>query len=56
MLQNAMWSVLRTSIYLAISFDRLHAYLLGLFLYILRILKAILAEMDRESQSFVDKS
>lgn len=47
---------MRTNIYKAISFDRLHAYLLGLFLHLLRILIAILEEMDRKQQSFVDDS
>lgn len=51
-----MWGVMRTNIYEAISWDRLHAYLLGLFLYLLRILIAILEEMKREQQAFVEKS
>ncbi|KAI0796362.1 hypothetical protein BC629DRAFT_1734435 [Irpex lacteus] len=54
--ENAFWAVMRTSIYLAMSFDRLHAYLLGLFLHLLRILKAIIALMSRKAQTIVDDS
>ncbi|KAI0777095.1 hypothetical protein BC629DRAFT_1736243 [Irpex lacteus] len=54
--ENAMWGVMRTNIYKAISFDRLHAYLLGLFLHLLRILLLIIDEMKREQQAFVDNS
>lgn len=45
---------MRTNIYKALLFDRLHAYLLGIFLHILRILKAIIAKMSRKSQTLVD--
>lgn len=46
---------MRTNIYKAMSFDRLHAYLLGLFLHLLRILKAIVALMSRKAQTVVDE-
>ncbi|KAI0091220.1 hypothetical protein BDY19DRAFT_934569 [Irpex rosettiformis] len=54
--RNAFWGVMRTNIYKALSFDRLHAYLLGLFLHLLRILKATIAQLDRKAQRFVDDS
>ncbi|KAI0085317.1 hypothetical protein BDY19DRAFT_1059668 [Irpex rosettiformis] len=54
--KNALWDVARTNIHKALSFDRLHAYLLGLFLHLLQILKAIIGELDRKTQAFIDQS
>ncbi|KAI0700634.1 hypothetical protein BC835DRAFT_1411979 [Cytidiella melzeri] len=54
--KNAFWPVLRTNIFKSLSFDRLHAYLLGLFLHLLRPLKTIIADLGRKAQTFVDQS
>ncbi|KAI0683923.1 hypothetical protein BC835DRAFT_1422790 [Cytidiella melzeri] len=54
--KNAFWPVLRTNIFKSLSFDHLHAYLLGLFLHLLRPLKTIIADLGRKAQTFVDQS
>ncbi|KAI0684868.1 hypothetical protein BC835DRAFT_1291935 [Cytidiella melzeri] len=54
--KNAFWPVLRTNIFKSLSFNRLHAYLLGLFLHLLRPLKTIIADLGRKAQTFVDQS
>ncbi|KAI0686029.1 hypothetical protein BC835DRAFT_1530148 [Cytidiella melzeri] len=54
--KNAFWPVLRTNIFKSLSFNCLHAYLLGLFLHLLRPLKTIIADLGRKAQTFVDQS
>ncbi len=45
---------MRTNIYKALSFDRLHAYHLGIFLHVLKIMKLIVEKLSRKAQTLID--
>ncbi|KAI0814933.1 hypothetical protein BC629DRAFT_1436013 [Irpex lacteus] len=52
--KNSFWDVMRTNIYKALSFDRLHAYHLGIFLHVLKIMKLIVEKLSRKAQTLID--
>ncbi|KAI0086723.1 hypothetical protein BDY19DRAFT_959866, partial [Irpex rosettiformis] len=56
-LKNALWDIENTDVHAAMSFDRLHAYTLGLFQdHLIPQLKLVVASLDRSASVQIENS